>query len=517
MAFLEGYEYDIFISYAHRDNRMVNPNEAGWVKQFHDYLKMDLEAALGRNVKIWWDDRKLDGNEQFDGAIQDGVRKSAIMISLNSPSYSSSEWCLKESQLFYEKAQQEKAGLYIGHSSRLIHVLLRHIPFTKWPEQFEGRAGFHFYEKLGDEADEIASMPMHIGERSFNEELTKLRVSIQKLILGFEDLVESKPQPVQPSVEEPKDFTVFFADAPESLFEKRRAIISSLCKKGYAVLESGRDQRNAEAHESNVKDALSKADLCVHLLDQYAGMEIEGDPDNYYRKKQVELALETEVPQMIWVPDSLNTDEIENESYQKFVRNLEDYTLTDKPYDYIQGDKGSLLFQIADRIELEQANKKDAVQSKLASNLEDLDILLDYNPEDKPYAIKLRDTLEHDPFVIHHAPLGNDPIKNKSILHNRLSGVRKLVFLYGKASKDWIKERVSDAISKVIMDETPVEEIYIYLAPPKKSEDDFQLNQRIINQKSFNVNIINNSELDEVNDDLLEPFINDLKNNSHAV
>jgi hypothetical protein len=54
-----------------------------------------LAKRFGRldMVKIWWDNKKLDGSVLFDQSIEEGIKKSAIMICLNSPEYIQSAYC----------------------------------------------------------------------------------------------------------------------------------------------------------------------------------------------------------------------------------------------------------------------------------------------------------------------------------------------------------------------------------------------------------------------------------------
>ena len=40
MAYLEGYEHDVFVSYAHIDNRPDREGERGWVESFERALKL---------------------------------------------------------------------------------------------------------------------------------------------------------------------------------------------------------------------------------------------------------------------------------------------------------------------------------------------------------------------------------------------------------------------------------------------------------------------------------------------
>ena len=48
MALIPGFEYDIFISYAHLDNATLTGQADGWIKQFHENLNLMLAKRFGR-------------------------------------------------------------------------------------------------------------------------------------------------------------------------------------------------------------------------------------------------------------------------------------------------------------------------------------------------------------------------------------------------------------------------------------------------------------------------------------
>ena len=64
MAFIPGFEYDIFISYSHIDNIAFPGQTDGWIEQFYKNLNIMLAKRFGSTdlVKIWWDNKKLDGS-----------------------------------------------------------------------------------------------------------------------------------------------------------------------------------------------------------------------------------------------------------------------------------------------------------------------------------------------------------------------------------------------------------------------------------------------------------------------
>jgi hypothetical protein len=56
MAYVPGFEHDIFISYAHVDNASAD-NEDGWVTRLHSSLLKLIPQKIGRaeNLSIWRD------------------------------------------------------------------------------------------------------------------------------------------------------------------------------------------------------------------------------------------------------------------------------------------------------------------------------------------------------------------------------------------------------------------------------------------------------------------------------
>ena len=105
MAFIKGFEYDIFISYSHVDNLTVKSESMGWVDYFHDYLQVGLSRKAGRAdmVRIWRDE-ELDGTQLFDDVIRNRINRSALFIALLSTGYLASEYCMEELKWFNDKA-----------------------------------------------------------------------------------------------------------------------------------------------------------------------------------------------------------------------------------------------------------------------------------------------------------------------------------------------------------------------------------------------------------------------------
>jgi hypothetical protein len=96
MAWVAGFEHDVFISYARVDNATADGDPLhGWVTQFHRHLNVALSKKIGLlyKLKIWRDTREIQGNQLFDKTIQDAVQGAAVFVALDSHGYQASEYC----------------------------------------------------------------------------------------------------------------------------------------------------------------------------------------------------------------------------------------------------------------------------------------------------------------------------------------------------------------------------------------------------------------------------------------
>jgi hypothetical protein len=55
-SILPGYEYDIFVSYRHNDNKYD-----GWVTEFVEKLKQELDATLKDKLTVYFDKNPREG------------------------------------------------------------------------------------------------------------------------------------------------------------------------------------------------------------------------------------------------------------------------------------------------------------------------------------------------------------------------------------------------------------------------------------------------------------------------
>ena len=111
-SLIEGYNYDIFISYRQKDNKYD-----GWVTEFVDNLKKELEATIKEDVSVYFDINPHDGlleSHEVSDSLKDKL-KCLIFIPIISRTYCdprSFAW-EQEFNAFVEQASKDRLGLKI--------------------------------------------------------------------------------------------------------------------------------------------------------------------------------------------------------------------------------------------------------------------------------------------------------------------------------------------------------------------------------------------------------------------
>ncbi|MCX6254286.1 MAG: hypothetical protein NTV31_07400, partial [Bacteroidia bacterium] len=111
-SLIEGYEYDIFISYRQKDNKYD-----GWVTEFAENLKRELESTFKEEISVYFDINPHDGlleTHDVDASLK-GKLKSLVFIPILSRTYcdpKSFAW-EHEYKAFVEQASNDQFGLKV--------------------------------------------------------------------------------------------------------------------------------------------------------------------------------------------------------------------------------------------------------------------------------------------------------------------------------------------------------------------------------------------------------------------
>ena len=111
-SIIPGYEYEIFISYRKKDNK-----RDGWVTEFVETLKDEIEATFKEDISIYFDENPHDGlheTHDIDGSLKEKV-KCLVFIPIVSQTYcdlNAFAW-QKEFLTFLDFVKKDKYGLDI--------------------------------------------------------------------------------------------------------------------------------------------------------------------------------------------------------------------------------------------------------------------------------------------------------------------------------------------------------------------------------------------------------------------
>ncbi|RZM77908.1 TIR domain-containing protein [Leptolyngbya iicbica] len=312
------FAQDVFISFTHIDNQSLNPDEDGWISSFHKALEIRLSQLRGKESRIWRD-RRLWGNEDLDEAIFDALTQSALLVSVLSPRYLQSEWCMRELQRFCQAADQG-GGLRVGEAkARLFKVIKTYLPIEQHPAVVANFLGYEFYEI--DDAGRPQEFDRVYGpeqERKFYAKLNDLAYDIHQTL----EILDA--QVGQPPLTEPQFGAVaadrkviYLADTTPDLQVDRERIRRELEQAGHQVLPEQPLPSEPGAFKQTVCEALTRAHLSVHLLSPYPSQPPAGQSptqEQLYRqlvtartRDQVALAAQcgqgrSDFSRLLWLP-----------------------------------------------------------------------------------------------------------------------------------------------------------------------------------------------------------------------
>ena len=204
-SLISGYEYDIFISYRQKDNK-----HDGWVTEFANHLKGELESTFKEEISVYFDIYHHDGlleTNDVDASLNEKL-KCLIFIPVISRTYCDPRSFVWEHEFkaFIEQASKDQFGLNItlpdgSVANRVLPVRIHDLDSAdiKLCESFLGSVlrGVEFiYKSPG------VNRPLRPKENSSGDNLNKTfyRDQINKVALAVKEIIpglkaESKLSP----------------------------------------------------------------------------------------------------------------------------------------------------------------------------------------------------------------------------------------------------------------------------------------------------------------------------------
>jgi len=472
MSYLPGFEHDIFISYSWIDNETSSPDEKGWVEQFDKELQIRLKKLVSKRIVVWRDNR-IKGNNPFNEVLEKAIKSTAVFVSLTTPNcLHDSPYCELERKAFFEKAQKEDFGLSVNSRFRVVNVLLYNIPYTEWPAEYgkdqDATSGFPFYQLDEDAEPDDLGKPFDPGSDKFNKKLDRLVVPLRSLLIDMNLEKITAPEPLPDSDDDPETggFTIFIADTSETLSKTKKNILTQLAEHDMRVLPKAPPPYEPAQHEKAVRQQLEKADLSVHLLGDSPGREIDDVPEEYYLIKQADLALKHAKSQLIWMPQTVKIEEIDDEGYRNLLKQLQTDRPQEKDIELCKGLPTEIMQAILDK------KAKIELQHQQASQTTATGVLMDYHVQDEATFYELAGLLKKNgvkpDFV---AGTEHEPEEKRKYYESLLGDIAVLVILFGHVGVDWVVERIRTVQRMVAINNYGLHYCSIYLASQKSAAE----------------------------------------------
>ena len=472
MAYVEGFEHDIFLSYARVDDETAAEAERGWVSAFERYLQVALDKRVGRigAVRIWRDVRRIRGNQLFDRTIREALDTTAAFVALTSNGYLASEFCRQEVAYFHRKATADAIGLAAGDRLRIVNVLLTSVDHRDRPEEYDETAGFALHDATHDDP---IGRPSEPGSGLFKRQLRHLVDALYELL---DALKKTTSQSAPAGRDTPS--IIFLGDVADPLRDQRRSLAHDLEQLGHRVIADIPPPDEATAHDQRVIAAVREAALSVHLLDASAGREIGGPANQTYPRRQVELAIDNGSAQMVWIPRELDLETLTDRAQRAFLDRLQSGLGSAGSYDFIRCPSADLTALVDERAnEIRRA-------SATAAGADPAACLLVTQAKDTVHVLSVAEALVSRgiaPFINQEA---KEPELLMQLFEERIRQVASLIVFFGRVSRAWVQERLDSAVKIAAMEALDLK-LGVYAAPPEKSPRDYSFSRGFISVQTL--------------------------------
>jgi hypothetical protein len=295
MAYISGYKYDVFISYAHFDNA-ADTHDICWVSRFQTDLKKALRQRLGVEPEIFFDSRNLQAHHEVDSLLTE-VAASAVFVPILSPSYVKREWTTKEIETF-ERSPSSR--------NRIVTVELLPVKEYEIPPRFLRLKRTQFWWTESLEEDVPLKLTPKSNADKYDRRLQTLAHQMEELLRSIHGdraggtlvTAEARGSDVRPAatasigtLSEPNPDnvakvpamsqasasdlsplagkTILLAQVTNDLYDERDQVLAYLQQYGAQVLPEGDYLQGGSDFANAVKADLERAELFVQLLGPY--------------------------------------------------------------------------------------------------------------------------------------------------------------------------------------------------------------------------------------------------------
>lgn len=260
-------------------------------------------------------------------------------------------------------------------------------------------------------------------------------------------------------------FSVFLATPTDALRPTYRQIRSELEAEGVRIIGDVPPPYDEAGHREAVEEAVRTADLCVHLLGERPGEPLDDGGGRTYPIEQLKIGLEAARSQLILFPEHIDFQAIEDPSYRELLSSLSERSRDADRFEIVRTGRHQMVSEIR--------SKRRRLEQRIAggSNGGVHSAFVDFHASDMGSASALVQYLtERNIAPLMSASMETTPAAGLKLFEENLSKVPLLIVVFGGVEKDWVVNRLNQAV-RVVTTNSLSTRIGVYVAPPDKGDD----------------------------------------------
>jgi hypothetical protein len=256
MTFLEGFEYDVFVSYGWAGAEKVDEGDRVWVNLFQQKVTLEMRARLGGRFGVFFDDYSQRNGFLYKN-LEHALEKSGTLLFIVSPgSCRADSWCRYELRRFLDQAQPV-AHPGVPRAERLFKAELRRVDSDGQPPPLDKIVPYRFVHPRFNTPVTVERLDDQESE-AFGE-FQKLRDDLESLF--------KKAGRLQKSGKPSSGKTIFCGAVHTELADTLDRLVNNQDNNGHHVLlATPVDGEDPGEFQLRSHTAITRASCSVHLF-----------------------------------------------------------------------------------------------------------------------------------------------------------------------------------------------------------------------------------------------------------
>jgi hypothetical protein len=419
---------EVFISYAHDDDKSLTDDARGWITGLADRLQKLLGMQKGGSSVTVWMDHRLEPQKRVDVALADRVGRADCFVAVLSPRYLESSWCRDEIDGFVNRVGENAARVFLVEMSPTDRGL--------WPAGVRNLSAMQFWAQPFEQA---APMPLGwpapdpASDRPYWRAVTELAhfVSTQLGAAGATGAPAGAER------------RVWIAEPTDHVLDAWERLAGALRQQGCVVLPSSPGSypiRSEDEYRAAVKDDVARARLCVQLLGPGPGRRPSwcSTPYTMLQAEAARAAAALGTPLHTWRSPDVVLDTIPDKAYAELLIGA------------AAGGFEEFQQQVLSRAVMPIESRTAAAVPAAASPTADqpLSVCVTADSPDRPLGQQVIDTLYElgaDASLAPEPAPDQSPARWRQEYETMLAESHGVVIVYGATPASWVQAQVQAA------------------------------------------------------------------------